>query len=99
MKKKLKNSALIFQHLGLQYQIGREVTEKVIEIEQKGCFAGINPFLCGLFFGEVSEWPIEHAWKACLPQGNEGSNPSLSASPSVASAKEGYTLPMSDHTN
>jgi putative endonuclease len=27
----------------------------------------------------VSEWPIEHAWKACLPQGNEGSNPSLSA--------------------
>ena len=27
----------------------------------------------------MSEWPIEHAWKACLPQGNEGSNPSLSA--------------------
>ena len=30
-------------------------------------------------FGEVSEWPIELAWKACIPQGIEGSNPSLSA--------------------
>jgi putative endonuclease len=38
----------------------------------------------------VSEWPIEHAWKACLPQGNEGSNPSLSALSSEASAKEDH---------
>ncbi|GEM_PF-1952418 len=29
--------------------------------------------------GEMSEWSIEHAWKACVPQGTEGSNPSLSA--------------------
>ena len=29
--------------------------------------------------GEVSEWSKEHAWKACVPQGTEGSNPSLSA--------------------
>ena len=29
--------------------------------------------------GEVSEWPIEHAWKACIPRGIEGSNTSLSA--------------------
>ena len=29
--------------------------------------------------GEVSEWPKEHAWKACKPQGFEGSNPSLTA--------------------
>jgi hypothetical protein len=42
-------------------------------------FHSFYPFLCALFQGEVSEWPIEHAWKACLPQGNEGSNPSLSA--------------------
>ncbi len=27
----------------------------------------------------MSEWPNEHAWKACVPQGTEGSNPSLSA--------------------
>ena len=29
--------------------------------------------------GEVSEWPKEHAWKVCIPQGIEVSNPSLSA--------------------
>jgi hypothetical protein len=29
--------------------------------------------------GQVSEWPKEHAWKACIPQGIEGSNPSLTA--------------------
>jgi hypothetical protein len=27
----------------------------------------------------VSEWPKEHAWKVCVPQGTEGSNPSLTA--------------------
>ena len=27
----------------------------------------------------MSEWPNEHAWKVCLPQGNVGSNPTLSA--------------------
>ena len=32
------------------------------------------------FFGEVSEWLKEHAWKVCLPlKGNAGSNPALSA--------------------
>jgi hypothetical protein len=39
-------------------------------------------YFIGLFaphFGEVSEWPNEHAWKVCLPQGNVGSNPTLSA--------------------
>ncbi len=29
--------------------------------------------------GEMSEWPNEHAWKACVQQCTEGSNPSLSA--------------------
>ncbi len=30
--------------------------------------------------GEMAEWLKAHAWKACVPQGTEGSNPSLSAS-------------------
>ncbi|ACS93538.1 conserved hypothetical protein [Teredinibacter turnerae T7901] len=29
--------------------------------------------------GEVSEWSKEHAWKVCMSQGIEGSNPSLTA--------------------
>ena len=29
--------------------------------------------------GEVAEWPKAHAWKACVAQVTEGSNPSLSA--------------------
>ncbi len=29
--------------------------------------------------GWVPEWSIGHAWKACVPQGTEGSNPSPSA--------------------
>ena len=32
-----------------------------------------------MFFGEVSEWPKEHAWKVCKAQAFEGSNPSLTA--------------------
>ena len=31
--------------------------------------------------GEVTEWPIVHAWKACVPHGTVGSNPTLSANP------------------
>jgi hypothetical protein len=48
----------------------------------------LSPFLplrenVGFFaisIGEVAEWPNAHAWKVCLPQGNVGSNPTLSAS-------------------
>ena len=29
----------------------------------------------------MAEWLKAHAWKACLPQGNQGSNPCLSAIP------------------
>ena len=29
----------------------------------------------------MTEWPIVQHWKCCLPQGNGGSNPSLSAKP------------------
>ncbi len=29
--------------------------------------------------GEMSEWLKEHAWKVCIRQRIEGSNPSLSA--------------------
>ncbi len=27
----------------------------------------------------MTEWPKVHDWKSCVPQGTEGSNPSLSA--------------------
>jgi hypothetical protein len=30
----------------------------------------------------MAEWLKAHAWKACLPQGNVGSNPTLSATKS-----------------
>ncbi len=30
-------------------------------------------------YGEVSEWLKEHAWKVCIRQRIEGSNPSLTA--------------------
>ena len=36
-------------------------------------------FLNGRTDGEMAEWLKAHAWKACLPQGNVGSNPTLSA--------------------
>lgn len=29
--------------------------------------------------GWVAEWSNAHAWKACLPKGNQGSNPCPSA--------------------
>jgi hypothetical protein len=39
-----------------------------------------EPFEGSQVDGEVSEWPKEHDWKSCVPQGTEGSNPSLSSS-------------------
>lgn len=35
--------------------------------------------------GEMSEWLKEHAWKVCLPKGNESSNLSLTATSKVQS--------------
>jgi hypothetical protein len=35
----------------------------------------ISPLHCG----EMAEWLKAHAWKACIPQGIQGSNPCLSA--------------------
>ena len=35
----------------------------------------ISPLKCG----EMAEWLKAHAWKACIPQGIQGSNPCLSA--------------------
>ncbi len=32
-------------------------------------------------YGEVREWTIRHAWRACVPQGTVGSNPTLSVFP------------------
>ena len=43
------------------------------------------------FKGEVQEWLNWHAWKACIPQGIEGSNPSLSAKADKKDpSQEGY---------
>src|SRR5579864_7072304 len=39
--------------------------------------------------GEMPEWPKGHDWKSCVPQGTEGSNPSLSASPPENESKLG----------
>gem|GEM_PF-1525741 len=44
--------------------------------------AGSNPALSAIFYsarGEVLEWPIRHAWRACVAQATAGSNPALSA--------------------
>ncbi len=37
------------------------------------------PTASGRQYGEVSEWLKEHAWKVCIRQRIEGSNPSLTA--------------------
>jgi hypothetical protein len=43
---------------------------------------GSNPSLSAkLIPGEMAERLKAHAWKACVPKGTEGSNPSLSATP------------------
>ena len=39
----------------------------------------LNTLNSGRKFGEVSEWLKEHAWKVCIRQRIEGSNPSLTA--------------------
>lgn len=37
-------------------------------------------------FGKMSEWSMVQSWKGCVPQGTEGSNPSLSVKPFVMSS-------------
>ncbi len=37
--------------------------------------------------GEMAEWLKAHAWKACIPQGIQGSNPCLSAIPCSRASK------------
>jgi hypothetical protein len=51
--------------------------------------------------GEVSEWLKEHAWKVCIRQRIEGSNPSLSAklpklgvAPSTGMSAEDFRDPI-----
>jgi hypothetical protein len=41
-------------------------------------FLGVAPRKL-LIRGEMAEWLKAHAWKACIPQGIQGSNPCLSA--------------------
>ena len=46
--------------------------------------------VCGTLraFGEVAEWSKAHAWKVCIRQRIEGSNPSFSAIQKYASLVE-----------
>ncbi len=43
-------------------------------------------------FGEVSEWLKEHAWKVCIRQRIEGSNPSLTAKSKKTDLRVGFLL-------
>ena len=43
-------------------------------------------------FGEVSEWLKEHAWKVCIRQRIEGSNPSLTAKFKKTDLRVGFLL-------
>ncbi len=43
--------------------------------EAQLCYLQKGPHYCG----EMAEWLKAHAWKACIPQGIQGSNPCLSA--------------------
>jgi hypothetical protein len=50
-----------------------------------------------LHCGEMAEWLKAHAWKACIPQGIQGSNPCLSATDLESTTCDfcyslGYTL-------
>ena len=45
-----------------------------------------------LFSGEVTERPKVHDWKSCVLKGTEGSNPSLSATATMASEKEPHCV-------
>ena len=43
---------------------------------------GSNPTLSASYHGEVLEWTIRHAWRACVAhKATVGSNPTLSATP------------------
>src|SRR5207302_314005 len=53
----------------------KESTESLLESTQS---PNENPAL-NFPRGWVAEWSNAHAWKACLPQGNGGSNPPPSA--------------------
>ena len=45
--------------------------------------------------GEVAEWSKAHAWKVCIRQRIEGSNPSLTAIQSAAKEHLGQETPES----
>jgi hypothetical protein len=60
------------------------------KLNRVSCHAALaaGPFLhrCGSLnklpsdlCGQMAEWLKAHAWKACIPQGIQGSNPCLSA--------------------
>jgi len=47
----------------------------------------------------MSEWSIEHAWKACVLKGTEGSNPSLSATYKTNDEIVGFFISPSSKKN
>ena len=51
-----------------------------------------QPMTRSRVLGEVAEWPKAHAWKACVAQVTEGSNPSLSANNRVGVGVGGSAL-------
>ena len=53
----------------------------------------MNGWEC-LLTGEMPEWPQGHDWKACVSQGTEGSNPSLSARFSFPRPSSRGSLPL-----
>jgi hypothetical protein len=72
--------------LGVEAQNPRSTTPSLAE--PKFVLDSSSP----LHSGEMAEWLKAHAWKACIPQGIQGSNPCLSATPlELTSWKPGYT--------
>jgi len=48
------------------------------------------------WYGQVSEWLKEHAWKVCIRQRIEGSNPSLTAISTKVALNQIHFLTHSD---
>jgi hypothetical protein len=69
-----------------QRKISRPLSPKASVAEQSSSATGqaadppiLLHSLRRFLAGEMAEWLKAHAWKACIPQGIQGSNPCLSA--------------------
>ena len=56
-----------------------QLVARLVRDQEVGCSSHLTPTIFLYFLGEMSEWLNEHDWKSCLPKGNAGSNPVLSA--------------------